>query len=113
MNRETQQELERLERELLEEEGPSGLSEADLDALLEDFLAGEDEPDLYRNFSNDYGRRPSYQAYNSDDTDIPPEEYGDQLLETNVPRGNGLLALMWGILLVMGGILVWLLLRFT
>lgn len=112
MNRETQQELERLERELLEEERASGLSEEALDALLEDFLTSDDEPDVYRNFSNDYGRRPTYQAYNSDDTDIPPEAYSDELLESPTAAPRGLLALLWGILLVMGGILVWLLIRF-
>lgn len=73
MNRETQEALERLSRELLAEDTPEEeMPEDDFLDGLDELLAdaddiADDPPEVYRNFSNGYGR--SVRAYNADRTD--------------------------------------------
>ncbi len=82
MNRETQEALERLSRELLAEDAPEEMPEEDFLDGLDELLAdaddiAEDSPEIYRNFSNGYGR--SVRAYNADRTDREAEALSDEL----------------------------------
>ena len=85
------EELHRLEQELLEEEETP---EEYLDpAALEDAPAGE-APRVYRNFSNNYGQdlrnyASDYRAYNADRTDTRPDDLSRELLEPDRPKNRG------------------------
>ena len=100
MFKDAKKELERLEAALLEEEEEQWDEEDEDDALLDDDDDfGEEEPEVYRNFSN------RYKAYNTDRTDWDPEELGDELEK---PRSSGIwglcalaMALIAGIFLVL------------
>lgn len=90
MRKDTEEALQRLERELLAEEAediaPAEVEETE-DPEFEEIDYGEfsDEPDkeetlVYRNFSNDYGKNlrnfaTGYKAYNSDTLDTDLEEF--------------------------------------
>ena len=68
--------LKRLEALLLEEEEePETTEEEEADEPLspEDTAMPADDPSFYRNYANDY------MAYNSDRTDVSPEEMSHQL----------------------------------
>lgn len=92
MFRDTKEELDRLQEQLLEEE--DDLPEEDEDEEDGDFPDEEEPEDLlegdeaipdapvYRNFSNDYGRglrnfASGYRAYNGDKTDTDLDEYSE------------------------------------
>lgn len=98
MFRDTKEELKRLQQELLEDE-PEEEQEAEEfpdEASVEQML-GEDDPipdtQVYRNFSNDYGRglrnfASGYRAYNGDRTDTDLEEYSETVYRgQKKPRG--------------------------
>lgn len=88
MFRDTEEELERLQEQLLEEEEEETEAFPDEDEvarLLEEDGAIPDAP-VYRNFSNDYGRglrnfASGYRAYNGDKTDTDLEEYSETVYE--------------------------------
>ena len=125
MFRDRQEELDRLQEQLLEEE-PEELEEEYteeeeyLDAEVDDLLAANDQgenPQTYNNYSNDYGRQlrnyaSGYKAYNSDHTDEDLEEYSQQVLHPQKEKGiTGLLILAMLLLLGIGGVLAWMLMR--
>ena len=86
MYRDKQEELERLEKELLAEEEPE--NEEDMAEAFEeeeDFAIG-DAPAVYQNYSNNYGKdlrnfASGYQAYNADKVDTDIEEFSQEVLE--------------------------------
>ena len=95
MFRDAREELERLQQQLLEEDGEEieeqiaseeeeFLQEEDFNALLYDTDQGEN-PRVYENFSNDYGRglrnyATGYKAYNADNTELDPQDLSEELL---------------------------------
>lgn len=94
MFRDTEEELDRIQRELLAEESPEDWEDVDdqdddwearLDALLDDpDDIGKEAPNIYRNYSNGYGRAPrpaEAPVYNTDSTDQDPEELSRELEE--------------------------------
>lgn len=88
MNRDRQEELERLEKELLadtEEEAPEEET-----FLEEDDTQIGDSPAVYQNFANNYGKdlrnfASGYQAYNSDRVDTDLEEFSQAVMEEKKP----------------------------
>lgn len=94
MFKDTQNELKRLEKELLWEQEQEKLQKDDsLDALLRevDALLEEDTP-VYQNYSNGYGAQqtrviPAYRAYNSDKTDRDLQVYSDEVYEPQKEKG--------------------------
>lgn len=121
MFRDTKEELERLEAELLEEEAAEDISgeaeeapealldEEQLDALLQDTqkFGPAESAAIYKNYSN------SYKAYNSDKTDEDPEALSDALLKPRRdPVVTGLTVLALVLLAAILGVLVWVLLIF-
>ena len=126
MFRDRKEELERLQEQLLEEEPEELVEEYEeeygeyLEAELEDLLNANDQgenPRTYHNYSNDYGRQlrnfaSGYKAYNTDRTDEDLEEYSQQVLEPPKEKGiTGLLILAMLLLLGIGGVLAWMLMR--
>lgn len=94
MFRDKEEELRRLEQELLAEEEPQEeeeyLDDETIDALLEEPKPG-DAPKVYQNFSNGYGKHlrnyaSGYKAYNADHTDVTPEQLSQELL---YPKKHG------------------------
>lgn len=118
MFRDAQEELERLQAQLLEEteeeeeafqeeesEEDIFLDEEDFDELLSDADQGEN-PGVYQNFSNDYGRNlrnfaTGYKAYNTDRTDVSPDEISEEVLEEK----NTGLTWLWVLLIIMLGVI--------
>lgn len=93
MFRDTQEELERLQAQLLAEtqeqtaqtQEEDLLEEEDFDALLSDADQGE-APRVYQNYSNGYGRElrnfaTGYRAYNTDKADVDLEEYSQEVFD--------------------------------
>lgn len=111
MFRDKQEELERLQSALLQEEQTAQPEEAfpaeeDFEELLWDTDQGENPP-VYQNYSNDYGRilrnfASGYQAYNTDKADIDLDEYSDEV------RSDGKVATwwIWLVLLLMAAVVV-------
>ena len=96
MHKDTQEALERLEKELLaqEENTVHTPTDEELDALLEEFLNEEEpapEEPKYRNYSNGYGRAQAVTAYNTDNTDAKLDEYSDEVYEAPREKLTGLL----------------------
>lgn len=93
MFRDSQKELERIQQQLLEEDN---VPETE-DELLDDIA------DLVDDVQNSY--EPD-DFYNSDGTDLPPEELGDELLAPEKDSVKGLIVaaclLTLGIVLVLG-----------
>lgn len=121
MFRDTKEELNRLEVELLKEtepathfegqqtEGEDLLDEEELDILLSEGhnFGNAEGSNIYKNYSN------GYRAYNSDKTETSPEELGEDLMQpARDPVVTGLTAL--ALLLTAGilGVLVWVLITF-
>ena len=108
MFRDKDEELKRLQEQLLEEEEPEEVPEDGdeiLDEELLDALLGSDNqaenPKVYQNFSNDYGKNlrnfaSGYKAYNSDKTDEDLDSFSEAVLE---PPKSGSLA--WFILVLL------------
>ncbi len=85
MHKDTKKALEELEAELLRE--PETLSDEELDALLESYLAEDDgvyaDPPGYQNYAN------GYRSYNSDRLDVDLDEYSDQVYgEPEAPQAG-------------------------
>lgn len=92
MFRDQEEELQRLQSELLQQEEPEELPEETKEELLDDQELEEllkdtrpaDGTVVYQNFSNDYGKElrnfaNNYRAYNADNVDVDPEELSRQL----------------------------------
>ena len=124
MFRDAKEELKRLEAELLEAE-----KQDKQDALLEAFLAEEEEEDdflgdfweedplppkntVYHNFSNNYGRDiPDVDIYNSDDCDEDLNDYSEDVRKGR-SSNRGLLITALMLLLGIAGVLVFWVLRY-
>ena len=114
MYRDREEELRRLQEQLLEDEEPTQeesdeelLDEDTLDALLDESQK-TGNPRIYQNFSNDYGRNlrnyaSGYQAYNSDKTDTDLDSYSQTDREPKKSAGLLWLAV---VLLVLAGAVV-------
>lgn len=103
MFKDTDQELARLEAELLKEEAPVVEEETDEEYLEEEIIPppeyfyedtrAADGPAVYQNYSNDYGKNlrnyaSGYRAYNSDDIDEDLESFSDDVYEGQPQRSN-------------------------
>lgn len=107
MPRDTEQELERLQSQLLQEaqeEAEEFSVEEDFAELLWEEDQGEN-PQVYQNYSNDYGRNlrnfaTGYRAYNADQTDTDLDEYCD--LVQQEPKIT--VWWVWIVLLLMGAV---------
>ena len=106
MFKDRQEELKRLEAELLQEEP---LEEQE-DISEEDYRFGEETPEVYRNFSNGYGK---VHAYNTDITDEDLEQFSEEVRQ---PKRNTDILVLCAIAmcLVAGiiGVLCWWAVRF-
>ena len=106
MFKDRQEELERLEAELLQEEPQE---ETD-DLPEEDYRFGEETPEVYRNFSNGYRE---VRAYNTDRTDEELEHFSEEVRQ---PRKNTDILVLCAIALclIAGiiGVLCWWAVRF-
>ena len=111
MFRDRQEELQRLQAELLEEE-----PEEEFDFFEE--LSDEDDPEdpeVYQNFSNDYGRRlrnyaSGYKAYNADKTDTDLDRFSEEVRNEKAPSRLGWLLPLIAALGILGAAL-WLYLK--
>lgn len=107
MPRDTEQELERLQSQLLQEaqeEAEEFSVEEDFAELLWEEDQGEN-PQVYQNYSNDYGRNlrnfaTGYRAYNADQTDTDLDEYCE--LVQQEPKIT--VWWVWIVLLLMGAV---------
>ena len=86
MFRDTSEELARLEAELLAEEEPEELlpeeEEEEDDPWQYEDTRAENDPEVYENYSNGYGRNlrsraSGYRAYNTDESDEDLEQYSE------------------------------------
>ena len=122
MKRDREEELERLQQELLAEEEETApqeeeyLDEETLDALLADEKANA--AGVYQNFSNNYGKdlrnfASGYQAYNTDDVDVDMDEFSEEV-EDDIDEDNHIIwpvAVIAGLMLLVIGAIVWQLVR--
>ena len=121
MFRDTKEELDRLEAELLDEEAledapeeqgseeESLFNDEDLDVLLSDDqnIGDAAGTDIYKNYSN------GYRAYNSDKTETTPEELSQELMKPGRdPVVTGLTALALVLVAAILGVMVWVLITF-
>lgn len=118
MFKDTKEELQRLEEQLLSQE-PQAHTEDELDALLEQFLNEPDEEPaaqtrtVYQNYSNGYGdERKEFRAYNTDKTDRDLDAYSDDVYEPKKESLTGLLVTAALLLLGIAGVLMWWVVRF-
>ena len=115
MFRDTQEELQRLEAELLSGEDTPDTEQQVLDTLLEDTRPSGGRV-VYQNFSNNYGKNlrnyaSGYKAYNADKTDENPETYSQELLTPEKGTG-GLIVLAVVLTLCIAAVAVYWLVRY-
>lgn len=117
MFRDTKEELERLQEELLEEEEEETSEEEEfseedeMTRLLEEDDPIPDTP-VYRNFSNNYGGNlrnfaSGYRAYNGDKTDTDLEEYSRTVYEARKKPVGCCGWIIGALLLAAAAALVW------
>ena len=118
MKRDREEELERLQQELLAEEEESApqeegfLDEETLDTLLADEKASA--AGVYQNYSNNYGKdlrnfASGYQAYNADDVDVDMDEFSEEV-EDDVDEDSQIIwpvALIASLMLLVVGAIIW------
>ena len=118
MKRDREEELERLQQELLAEEEESApqeegfLDEETLDTLLADEKASA--AGVYQNYSNKYGKdlrnfASGYQAYNTDDVDVDMDEFSEEV-EDDVDEDSQIIwpvALIASRMLLVVGAIIW------
>ena len=119
MFKDTKEELQRLEAELLADEPtqriprPTQMPQDETEAAIDAFLTEErpaEHPGAYANYANGYGCR----AYNSDKTELDPEELSQQLLDTEAEdRYTGLWVTIILLLIAILGVLGYLILKMT
>lgn len=103
MYRDREEELQRLQKQLLEDEEPAQEQEEEEEELLDEETLEEllnessqiKNTKVYQNFSNDYGKNlrnyaSGYKAYNSDRIDTELDSYSEAVRE---PKKTG--GLMW------------------
>ena len=117
MFRDQEEELQRLQQELLAQEEPE-TEEADEelpeDTLLEDTRPSADRM-VYQNFSNGYGKNlrnyaSGYQAYNTDKLDTDLDEFSQQVREPQ--RKNGALVAAMLLTAAILAVVCWILWRY-
>lgn len=137
MFKDTDQELARLEAELLKEEETDEFypeETEDYDPEEENFYPEEepeaepveydyedtraaDGPAVYQNYSNDYGRNlrnfaSGYRAYNSDECDEDLDAFSEDVYDAQPESGNhGLLITACILAAILGGVVLYLLLH--
>lgn len=110
MNRDRQEELERLEKELLadtEEETPEEET-----FLEEDDTQIGDAPVVYQNFANNYGKdlrnfASGYRAYNSDRVDMELEEFSQEVRNEEKPASIWVPAVLTALIGAVVGAILW------
>lgn len=116
MFRDASEELKRLEAELLAEEKPEEElpPEEDDDYFLFEDTRPEGDPEIYQNYSNDYGKNlrnyaSGYRAYNTDETDEDLERYSEETYKAK-RSGTGCLIVLLCLLAVVlaAGAVIWL-----
>ena len=80
MHKDTQEALERLERELLAEEQPE-ITDDDLNLLIDGILFDDEEDTPMEETAIYRSSATQYRAYNADETDLDLEEYSDEVYE--------------------------------
>lgn len=115
MFRDKEEELQRLQAQLLEEEPEE--EEFDFSEDLEDFSDEEypEDTGVYQNFSNDYGRQlrnyaSGYKAYNADKTDTDMDRFSEDVRNARTRSGFGWLLPLLVALGILGAAL-WLYLK--
>lgn len=88
MNRDRQEELERLEKELLADMAEETPEEETF--LEEEDTQIGDAPAVYQNFANNYGKdlrnfASGYKAYNADHVDTDLEQFSQEVLDEKKP----------------------------
>ena len=120
MFRDRDEELERLQAQLLEEEEQETAEEEYLDEdAVERMLDGEapgESPRVYLNNSNGYGKKlrnyaTGYKAYNSDKTDEDLEDFSRRVMEPPAKTGGWRIAAVFLLLTAVVLALLWLLAR--
>lgn len=106
MFRDKDEELARLEEELLEEEKKEVLHEEEEPEFLEEPSGDTDE---YKNFANSYG---NINVYNADTADLDLEEYAETVYESTPQRHTRLLVLATLLLTGIFLVLVWWFIRY-
>ena len=109
MFRDTKEELERLQQQLLEDEEIPQLTPEEEEALVMernifDLVSEEESGEhegAYSNFANDY----QAEAYNTDQSDVDLEELSEAVMEPRKENLTGLLILMMVLLAGIVGIL--------
>ena len=84
MHKDTQEALERLERELLAEEEPE-LTDDDLDLLIDDILFDDEEDVSLEETMIFQTGSDHYRAYNADRTELDLDGYSDDVYEEPKP----------------------------
>lgn len=111
MFRDTEEELNRLEQELLQEE------EREETEDFSEFLPQDPEPAegpmVYQNFSNDYGRglrnyATAYKAYNSDTVDEDLERFSEEVRQPGRNRAGWIIVTVLALITALLAIAVWL-----
>ena len=106
MFRDRDEELERLQAQLFEDEEQETAEELLEEDTVEQLLEGEEQgenPDVYRNFSNDYGSNlrnfaSGYKAYNTDKVDGDLEEFSREVMTPPKKKGGCLTAMLFFLL---------------
>ena len=121
MFRDQEEELQRLQQELLAQEEPETeeededlLEDAELDALLKDTRPSEDRM-IYQNYSNGYGKdlrnyASGYQAYNTDNLDTDLDEFSRQVREPQRKNGPLVAAMLLAVAILV--VVCWILWRY-
>ena len=117
MFRDTDEELQRLQEQLLEEEQP----EEDVREELPDEVFFEEEsepgedPEVYRNFSNAYGKNlrnfaSGYKTYNADKVDVDLDEFSREVQKERTAM-PWLLIVILALMAAVVGAIVWFYIR--
>ena len=84
-------------------------------AEIQAMLGQKPQEPVYQNYSNNYGRSPSVQAYNTDrvEDDLDLDEYSEEVYEEEEPESlKGLVITACCLLAAIGGVLAWWMVRF-
>lgn len=114
MFRDAEEELQRLEQQLLEEEeqDQTPLEEEDYDQFLPEEEVQTHGPMVYRNFSNDYGKNlrnyaTGYKAYNTDKVDEDLERFSEEVHSGKKDSPVWLLAVLLALMAVVAAVVAW------
>ena len=114
MNRDREEELQRLENELLEQDDvlDEETPEEDNEEFEEEDTRIGDAPAVYQNFANNYGKdlrnfASGYKAYNTDDLDVDLEEFSQEVQEEKTAAPMWLPILLTLLIGAVVGAIVW------